>query len=71
VAERPLRSRLFGNRGSAFEGAPKNIKPICCPQCDERAYVIRHVPDTVKGDGSEVWTFNYVNGHYTVKSGKQ
>jgi hypothetical protein len=48
-----------------------HIQPIRCPQCDERAYIIRRVPDAVKGDGLEVWTFQCVNGHNTEKSGKR
>ena len=48
-----------------------HIRPIRCPQCAERAYIIRRVLDAVERDGSEVWTFQCVNGHNTEKSGKR
>ena len=47
------------------------IEPIHCPKCDERAYIIQRVRDALKRDGSEVWTFQCVNGHNTEKRGKQ
>jgi hypothetical protein len=48
-----------------------HIGPIHCPQCDERAYLIRRTMDAIKHDGSEVWTFQCVNGHYTEKAGQR
>ena len=33
------------------------IEPIHCPQCDERAYIIRRTKDAFKTNGWEVWTF--------------
>ena len=47
------------------------IEPIHCPKCDERAYIIRRILDDLKRDGSEVWTFQCVNGHNTEKNGKR
>jgi hypothetical protein len=37
-----------------------HIAPIHCPQCDEKAYIIRRTTDAAKDDGSEVWTFQCV-----------
>jgi len=48
-----------------------HIAPIHCPQCDERAYIIRRTTDAFKRDGSEVWTFQCVNGHNTEKTGRR
>jgi DNA-directed RNA polymerase subunit RPC12/RpoP len=48
-----------------------HIPPIRCPQCGKRAYIIQRVPDADKRDGSEVWTFQCVNGHNTEQSGKR
>ena len=54
------------------EITPTNlIEPIHCPKCDERAYIIRRILDDLKRDGSEVWTFQCVNGHNTEKNGKR
>jgi hypothetical protein len=48
-----------------------HIAAIACPQCDEKAYIVRRTPDAIKGDGSEVWTFQCVNGHNTEKGGQR
>jgi hypothetical protein len=47
------------------------IVPIQCPRCSEKSYVIRRWHDPFSRTGSEVWTFQCVNGHYTEKSGRQ
>ena len=47
------------------------IQPIRCPECAERAYIIRRVMDAGKRDGSELWSFQCVNGHNTEQSGKR
>jgi hypothetical protein len=46
------------------------IKPIRCPHCGERAYIILRRLDALKRDRSEVWTFQCVNGHNTDRSGR-
>jgi len=46
------------------------IAAIHCPQCGERAYIIRRTMDDFRRDGSEVWLFQCVNGHNTEKSGQ-
>ena len=47
------------------------VRPIQCPKCGERAYIIRRILDDLKRDGSEVWTFQCVNGHDTEKNGQR
>ena len=70
-----LCSRLYGLEERAMDTPTttltNHIQPIRCPLCAERAYIIRRVLDALKLDGSEVWTFQCVNGHDTEKSGKQ
>jgi hypothetical protein len=57
---------------AAQPNTPTNlIEAIHCPQCDERAYIIRRTTDGFKRDGSEVWTFQCVNSHNTEKSGQR
>jgi Zn ribbon nucleic-acid-binding protein len=46
------------------------IAPIQCPQCSEKGYIIRRWHDPFSRHGSEVWTFQCVNGHHTEKSGR-
>jgi hypothetical protein len=46
------------------------IEPIRCSKCNDAAYVIRRTMDP-KQDGSEVWSFHCVNGHYTERSGQR
>jgi hypothetical protein len=47
------------------------IAPIQCPQCSEKGYIIRRWHDPFSRAGSEVWTFQCVNGQNTGKSGRQ
>jgi hypothetical protein len=47
------------------------IEPIRCPHCTEMSYIIRRRGDAFGGDGSEVWSFQCVNGHNTEKSGRR
>jgi hypothetical protein len=47
------------------------IDPIPCPKCSERAYIIRRTIDLLNNDGSEVWTFACINGHFTERSGQR
>jgi hypothetical protein len=49
----------------------EDIDPIRCPHCGELAYMIRRTPNAFKRDGTEVWTFQCVNGHNTSKSDRR
>jgi hypothetical protein len=49
----------------------KDIGPIRCPHCNEKAHLVRRTPDAFNRDGSGVWTFQCINGHNTSKSDQQ
>ena len=73
-----LCSRLYRNGvRSMAQPQPKlnftrtsEVRPIVCPQCGEKADIMRRSPDTFKGDGSEVWSFQCNNDHTTKISGQ-